>query len=165
MDRGGARAAPRARPLRGGLPARAAHRAPGGARDGRQRRRAGAAAARHRLPAHHLPGPGAGTGAADLRGRAGVRPLPGALGMTPRVVASIALLVIGVGIELACCVGVLVMRGVYDKLHYTAPATTLGALAVMGAVLLRESIVQYGLKAILITVVLLITNPVLTHAI
>jgi monovalent cation/proton antiporter MnhG/PhaG subunit len=85
--------------------------------------------------------------------------------MTPRAIAAIALLVLGVGIELACCVGVLVMRGVYDKLHYTAPASTLGAFAIAGAVLLRESIVQYGLKTILITLALLITNPVLTHAI
>jgi multicomponent Na+:H+ antiporter subunit G len=85
--------------------------------------------------------------------------------MTPRAVAAVALLVVGVGIELACCVGVLVMRRVYDKLHYTAPATTLGAFAITGAVLRRFSIVQYGIKAILITLALLITNPVLTHAI
>jgi monovalent cation/proton antiporter MnhG/PhaG subunit len=85
--------------------------------------------------------------------------------MTPRAIAAIALLVLGVGIELACCVGVLAMRGVYDKLHYTAPATTLGTLAIAGAVLVRESTVQYGIKAILIALALLITNPVLTHAI
>jgi multicomponent Na+:H+ antiporter subunit G len=85
--------------------------------------------------------------------------------MTPRAITAAALLVLGVGIELACCVGVLVMRGVYDKLHYTAPATTLGAFAIAGAVLLRESVVQYGIKAILVTLALLITNPVLTHAI
>jgi monovalent cation/proton antiporter MnhG/PhaG subunit len=84
--------------------------------------------------------------------------------MTPRAVAAVVLLVLGVGIELACCVGVLVMRGVYDKLHYTAPATTLGAFAIAGAVLLREPVVQFGIKAVLVTLVLLITNPVLTHA-
>jgi multicomponent Na+:H+ antiporter subunit G len=84
--------------------------------------------------------------------------------MTPRVVASAALLVLGVGIELACCVGVLAMRGVYDKLHYTAPATTLGAFAIAGAVVLRTPIVQFGIKALLIAVVLLVTNPVLSHA-
>lgn len=85
--------------------------------------------------------------------------------MTPREVAAAALLAGGVGIELACCVGVLVMRGVYDKLHYTAPASTLGVLAIAGAVLLREPFVGYGLKTILIALALLITNPVLTHAI
>ena len=84
--------------------------------------------------------------------------------MTPREVAGIALLVLGVGIELACCVGVLVMRGVYDKLHYTSPASTLGAFAIAGAVVLRESFVQFGIKALLVAVVLMITNPVLSHA-
>lgn len=85
--------------------------------------------------------------------------------MTPRAIAATVLLVVGVGVELACCVGVLAMRDVYDKLHYTAPATTLGAFAIAGAVLLRESIVQFGIKTILVTLALLITNPVLTHAI
>ncbi len=84
--------------------------------------------------------------------------------MTPRAVTGTVLLVLGVGTELACCVGVLVMRGVYDKLHYTAPATTLGALAIAGAVLLRTSLVQFGIKALLVALALLITNPVLTHA-
>ena len=84
--------------------------------------------------------------------------------MTPRSVAGIVLLVLGVGIELACCVGVLVMRGVYDKLHYTSPASTLGAFAIAGAVALRESFVKFGIKALLVAVVLLITNPVLSHA-
>jgi multicomponent Na+:H+ antiporter subunit G len=84
--------------------------------------------------------------------------------MTPRAIVAAALLVLGVGIELGCCLGVLVMRGVYDKLHYTSPASTLGVLAIAGAVLLRESIVGYGLKTILITLALLITNPILTHA-
>jgi multicomponent Na+:H+ antiporter subunit G len=84
--------------------------------------------------------------------------------MTPRAVTGVALLVLGVGIELACCVGVLVMRGVYDKLHYTAPATTLGAFAIAGAVVLREPVVQFGIKSVLVALVLLITNPLLTHA-
>jgi multicomponent Na+:H+ antiporter subunit G len=85
--------------------------------------------------------------------------------MTPRAIVAAALLVLGVGIELGCCVGVLVMRGVYDKLHYTAPASTLGVFAIAGAVLLRESVGGYGLKTILIALVLFVTNPILTHAI
>ena len=84
--------------------------------------------------------------------------------MTPRAVAATALLALGVGVELACCIGVLVMRGVYDKLHYTAPATTLGALAIAGAVLLRAPIVQFGIKAVLVALALLVTNPLLSHA-
>src|SRR6266540_4005920 len=84
--------------------------------------------------------------------------------MTPRAIAATVLLVVGVGVELACCVGVLVMRDVYDKLHYTAPATTLGAFAIAGAVLLRESIVQFGIKTILVTTVLLVAVLLLVAA-
>jgi multicomponent Na+:H+ antiporter subunit G len=84
--------------------------------------------------------------------------------MTVRAAASIALLVLGVGVELACCIGVLVMRGVYDKLHYTAPATSLGAFAIAGAVVLRTPLAQFGLKALLVAAALLVTNPVLSHA-
>lgn len=84
--------------------------------------------------------------------------------MSPRAAASVALLVLGVGIELACCIGVLVMRGVYDKLHYNAPATTLGAFAIAVAVVLRTPLVQFGIKALLVALALLVTNPVLSHA-
>ena len=84
--------------------------------------------------------------------------------MTPRGVAVAALLAVGVGIELACCVGVLVMRNLYDKLHYTAPATTVGSLAIAAAIVVQESFTQAGIKAILVFAIMLVTNPVLTHA-
>jgi monovalent cation/proton antiporter MnhG/PhaG subunit len=84
--------------------------------------------------------------------------------VTPRGLAVAALLTLGVGTELVCCVGVLVMRDAYDKLHYTAPATTVGSLAIAAAVLVSESLSQAGVKALLVFVALLVTNPVLTHA-
>jgi len=84
--------------------------------------------------------------------------------VTPRGVAVAALLVVGVSIELACCIGVLVMRSLYDKLHYTAPATTIGSLAIAAAIVVEESFGQAGIKAILVFLVMLVTNPVLTHA-
>jgi monovalent cation/proton antiporter MnhG/PhaG subunit len=84
--------------------------------------------------------------------------------VSPRTVAVAALLTVGVGVELACCLGVLLMRGVYDKLHFTGPATTIGSLAIALAVIVEESFSQAGLKALLIFLVLLIANPVLTHA-
>jgi monovalent cation/proton antiporter MnhG/PhaG subunit len=84
--------------------------------------------------------------------------------VSPRTVAVAALLTVGVGVELACCLGVLLMRGVYDKLHFTAPATTIGSLAIAVAVIVEESFSQAGLKALLIFLILLIANPVLTHA-
>ena len=84
--------------------------------------------------------------------------------MSARQVAVAALLTLGVGVELVCCVGVLVVRDAYDKLHYTAPATTVGSLAIAAAVVVSESLSQAGIKALLVFLALLVTNPVLTHA-
>jgi monovalent cation/proton antiporter MnhG/PhaG subunit len=84
--------------------------------------------------------------------------------VSPRGVAVAVLLVLGVGVELGCAVGVLVMRDAYDRLHYTAPATTLGPLAIAAAIVVQESFSQAGVKAILVALALLVTNPVLTHA-
>jgi multicomponent Na+:H+ antiporter subunit G len=84
--------------------------------------------------------------------------------VTVRELAVAVLLTLGVAVELVCCVGVLAMRDAYDKLHYTAPATTVGALAIALAVVVQESFSQAGVKALLIFLALLVTNPVLTHA-
>jgi monovalent cation/proton antiporter MnhG/PhaG subunit len=84
--------------------------------------------------------------------------------VTARQVAVAVLLTLGVGVELACCVGVLVMRDAYDKLHYTAPATTIGSLAIAAAVVVSAPLSQAAVKALLVFLALLVTNPVLTHA-
>jgi monovalent cation/proton antiporter MnhG/PhaG subunit len=75
-----------------------------------------------------------------------------------------ALIVFGVAVELACCVGVLVMRDAYDKLHYIGPATILGPVAFAAAILTWEGLSQAGVKAALIAVLLIVASPVLTHA-
>ena len=74
------------------------------------------------------------------------------------------LLAVGVAIELLCCIGVLAMREAYDRLHFTGPASTLGPIAIAGAVLVDESFAASGLKALLVAVVLVVTNPLLVHA-
>jgi monovalent cation/proton antiporter MnhG/PhaG subunit len=84
--------------------------------------------------------------------------------MSPSSIAVVILLVVGVAIELACCVGVLVMRDAHDKLHYVGPAAILGPIAVAGAIVIRESLSQAGVKAIITALLLIIANPVLTHA-
>jgi len=76
----------------------------------------------------------------------------------------VVLLVVGVGIELLCCIGVLVMKDAYDKLHYLGPAAIVGPLLVACAVMTRESLSQAGLKALFAAVVLAIASPVLSHA-
>ena len=84
--------------------------------------------------------------------------------MSPRGVLVAALLVVGVGVTLASCVGVLVMRDAYDRLHYTAPAATIAPLAIAAAIVLQERLSAAGIKALLVALALLVTNPVLTHA-
>jgi multisubunit Na+/H+ antiporter MnhG subunit len=48
------------------------------------------------------------------------------------------LLVLGVAAALTGVVGVLVARNVYDRLHFTGPASIFGSLALAGAVVLDE---------------------------
>ena len=79
-------------------------------------------------------------------------------------VAAAALLAAGVLIELSCCVGVLLMRDAYDKLHYTGPAAILGPVLLASAVVIREGVGQAGIKAVLVALLLIVANPVLAHA-
>jgi monovalent cation/proton antiporter MnhG/PhaG subunit len=84
--------------------------------------------------------------------------------MTVGDVVVTVLLVLGVGIELVCCLGVLVMRNVYDRLHYTGPAS-FGAVLIAAAVVVREGLLsQIGTKAVLVAAVLLVVSPALVHA-
>jgi multicomponent Na+:H+ antiporter subunit G len=77
-------------------------------------------------------------------------------------VASV-LLFAGVGLEVFCCAGVLLMRDALARLHY-AGATTPGALLIGAAVVVRDSFSLIGGRAIVIGVFLLVCSPVLTHA-
>jgi len=84
--------------------------------------------------------------------------------MTPASIAVVVLLVFGVAVELACCLGVLVMEDAYDKLHYLGPAAIVGPLAIAAAVVVRESLSQAGIKALLTAALLIVASPVLSHA-
>ena len=84
--------------------------------------------------------------------------------MTWQAAVAAALLVVGVGTELLCCLGLLVMDDVYQRLHYLGPATTLAPAAIAAAVVLQEALSTAGIKALLIAAVLTGTGPVLTHA-
>jgi monovalent cation/proton antiporter MnhG/PhaG subunit len=84
--------------------------------------------------------------------------------MTIVSVVVAALLAAGVVIELACCVGVLVMQDAYDKLHYLGPAAIVGPVLIAAAVVVRESFSQAGIKSLLTAGLLVIASPVLSHA-
>jgi energy-converting hydrogenase B subunit D len=76
--------------------------------------------------------------------------------------------VVAVFLVLACALvavsalGVTLMSGVYDRLHYTAPSA-LAAVLVAAAVVVRESFSLIGNKAILLGALLLASSPLLAH--
>lgn len=71
----------------------------------------------------------------------------------------------GIFVVLLSCVGVMLGRDPYARLHFLGPATILGSIALALAVVVKEGLAQPGRKAILIAVVLLVSGPILTHAI
>jgi monovalent cation/proton antiporter MnhG/PhaG subunit len=74
------------------------------------------------------------------------------------------LLALGVGFEVLCVLGVLVMRTTYDRLHYVSAATTVPASLVLAAVLVREHASSGGLEAIAAVGLLFLLNPLLIQA-
>ena len=58
-----------------------------------------------------------------------------------------ALLAVGVAATLLSCVGVLVMPNVFDRLHYTAPASTVGALGIALSIVAEEGWAAASVKA------------------
>ena len=82
--------------------------------------------------------------------------------MSARHVISVVLLFAGVGIELLCCVGVVLMRNTFDRLHFVGPAA-FSALTIAVAIVVKESFSLLADKALATAVVLLISSPVLAH--
>jgi len=79
-------------------------------------------------------------------------------------VAVDVLLGAGVALELLCCVGVLVMRSTFDRLHFVSAATTVPAFFVLAAVLVREHLSSGGLQAIAAVGLMFLLNPLLVIA-
>ncbi len=76
-----------------------------------------------------------------------------------------ALLAVGVAAQLAGVVGVLVAADVYDRLHFTGPASIFGPSALALAIVIDEGpLSQAGLKSMLVALLLLALSPVLVHA-
>lgn len=84
--------------------------------------------------------------------------------MTLREIFAAILLTIGVAGFVITAAGLLVSRDVNDQIHFLAPGSLLGSTAIPAAVLVHEGFSQAGSKAILIAILLVISNPVLSHA-
>ena len=74
------------------------------------------------------------------------------------------LLGIGVASALLSSIALLVMKDLYERLHYLSPPATVTIVCFTAAVLVDKHFSQAGIKAILIMVVLLFMNSILSHA-
>lgn len=74
------------------------------------------------------------------------------------------LLALGVGCELLCVLGLLLMRTAVARLHYSMAATSVGLILIVAAVVVHESFTQAGINAIAIGAFLFLLNPVLANA-
>jgi multisubunit Na+/H+ antiporter MnhG subunit len=72
------------------------------------------------------------------------------------------LLAAGVGVELVACLGIALMAGVYDRLHYVAPATV-GAILIVAAIWVREGPSTIALEGTLVAGFVLFASPALVH--
>ena len=66
--------------------------------------------------------------------------------MSPFNLAVTVLLGVGVACEVICAVGVLVMRGPFQKLHYASAGTTVGAFCIGAAIIARETLHAGGVE-------------------
>jgi multisubunit Na+/H+ antiporter MnhG subunit len=79
-----------------------------------------------------------------------------------RDVVVAVLLVCGVVLIVLSTFGVVLMRTVFDRLHYQAPAA-LGTLLIAIAILVRESFSLIGDKSLAVGVFIVLSGTVLTH--
>jgi monovalent cation/proton antiporter MnhG/PhaG subunit len=84
--------------------------------------------------------------------------------MSAAELAVAVLLALGVAVTWLSCLGVLLMRDPYDRLHYTGPASALAPVLIAAAVVVEERLSAAGVKALLVALVLVTINPVLGHA-
>lgn len=85
--------------------------------------------------------------------------------MNARAVAVDAFLVLGVGAEILCALGVMTARTVFDRLHFLSATTTVGAPAIAIAVVIAHPMSSDALTALLVGLALVASGPLLTHAI
>ncbi|MGN6254797.1 MAG: cation:proton antiporter [Solirubrobacterales bacterium] len=79
-----------------------------------------------------------------------------------RTALVVALLALGVGLQLLACLGLVVMRDTFARLHYLG-AGSFGLVAIAAAIFVEEPFSMIGEKAVLVAVFLLVTGPVLVH--
>jgi multisubunit Na+/H+ antiporter MnhG subunit len=72
------------------------------------------------------------------------------------------LLAAGAGLQLFAVAGLVLLPDTLDRLHFLAPSS-LAAVLIAAAIVVRESFSQIGISALLLAGLLLFTGPVLAH--
>jgi multicomponent Na+:H+ antiporter subunit G len=84
--------------------------------------------------------------------------------MTARHVTADVLLGLAVLVVLAACVGVLVMRGVYAKLHFLTPVALVAPFLVAVAIGVQMGLRENTSDSWLMLALLVVSGPFLSHA-
>ena len=84
--------------------------------------------------------------------------------MTGRDVAADVLLGLAVAVVLISSLGVLVMRDVYQKLHFVTPVSLIAPALVAVAVLVQQGYSENTVETWLALLFLFVAGPFLTHA-
>ena len=84
--------------------------------------------------------------------------------MTAGHVIVVILLALAVLTCWLCALGILIMHGVFDKLHYLSPASLIGGAFLLAAVTVQRGFSSDTEKTVLIVLLLWLSNPVLTFA-
>ncbi len=84
--------------------------------------------------------------------------------MSAATIAVQALVWLAVITSLVCCLGIVVMKDFFERLHYMATVSTVATVALLAAVVIEQGWGQAAVKMSLIVIVLFLTNAVLTHA-
>ena len=80
-------------------------------------------------------------------------------------VISDVLLVAGLVIVVASCLGMAVFDDPLDRLHLTTPAAMLGSTGICASIIVRAGLSASGLAAIGVAVILIGVNPLAGHAV
>jgi monovalent cation/proton antiporter MnhG/PhaG subunit len=84
--------------------------------------------------------------------------------VSPKEVVVDVLLGLVVAIQLLCCVGLLVMPTVLDRVHFLTPASSMAPVLLAGAVVTAEALNHQGVESVLIALFMIVFGAVLTHA-
>ena len=83
--------------------------------------------------------------------------------MTASDIAVDVLLALAALGEAVCCVGLVVGRSAFDKLHYSGAATTIPPFLIAAAVFAKKGVTQPSLNAIVVALLVLVLGSVLNH--